>query len=113
MKNKNQHTQRTASSVESPFDITSQTNTKGVRIMTTKEKPTTHNRGRLLVFYCANCGRQLCACYEMDFTIGGGIDEEWRYCSKCGSPLDFGEFYHKPKQPDPPSMSDDDIKFEE
>ncbi len=113
MKNKNQHTQRTASSVAPQFDITRQTNTIGIWVRAIWELPTTHNLGKLLVFYCANCGKILCGCYEKDSARGGGIDEEWRYCSKCGSPLDFGEFYHKPKQPDPPSMSDDYIKFEE
>ena len=98
---------------EYSLNITRQTNTKGLQVMTTRETPTTHNLGKMVVFYCTKCGTHISNCYETDPACGGGIHEDIHYCYKCGNPLDFGEFYHKPKQPDPPPTSDDDIKFEE
>ena len=96
---------------EYSLNITRQTNTKGLQVMTTRETPTTHNLGKLVCFHCAKCGRNIVNCYETDPARGGGIHEDLHYCSKCGNPIDFGEFYHKPQQPNPPT-ADDNIKFE-
>ncbi len=98
---------------EYSLNITRQTNTKGLKVMTTKETPTTHDLGRLICFDCAKCGTGISNCYETDPARGGGISENIHYCYKCGNTLDFGEFYHKPKLPDPPPVNNDEIKFEE
>lgn len=87
---------------------------KGIIIKTTtKEKPITHNYGRLLVFYCKKCGEQLTACYENDIKNGGGIWYEWHYCSKCGNNLDFGEYYHKKERTIYDDLIDEKIEFKE
>lgn len=87
---------------------------KGIIIKpTTKEKPITHNYGRLLVFYCDKCGNQLTALYENDIKNAGGIWEDWHYCSKCGNNLDFGEYYHNKKKIIDDNFFDEEIEFKE
>jgi len=98
---------------EYSLNITRQTNTKGLQVMTTRETPNTHNLGKMVVFYCVKCGRHVSNCYETDPARGAGIHEDLHYCSKCGNPVDFGEVYHKPKLKDPPPSNNDEIKFEE
>lgn len=68
---------------------------RGIIIKKEKDVPITHNYGSFVVFYCEQCGKQLCACYETDPLRGGGVNEEIHYCSRCGNHLDFGEYYHK------------------
>lgn len=99
--------------VECSLNITRQTDTKGLQVMTTKETPTTHNLGKLICFNCSKCGTNISNCYETSPARGGGIHEDIHYCYKCGNPVNFGEFYHKPKRPDLPPASDDDIKLKE
>lgn len=99
--------------LEYSLNITRQTDTKGLQVMTTKETPTTHNLGKLICFNCSKCGTNISNCYETSPARGGGIHEDIHYCYKCGNPVNFGEFYHKPKRPDLPTASDDDIKLKE
>lgn len=99
--------------VQYPLDITRQTNTKGLKVKTTRETPTTHSYGRLLCFHCAKCGKNVVNCYETDPARGGGVHEDIHFCSKCGTALDFGEFYHKPKPPQEPTSASDEITFKE
>ena len=92
-------------------NITRQTGTHGLKVMTTKENPMTHGYGRLITFYCAKCGEYQAACYESDPARGGDICEDIHYCFKCGARIDFAEFYHKPTAAAIPT-AEEEIKFE-
>ena len=65
---------------------------KEPKIKTTKEVPVTHNLGRLLYFYCPNCGKFIVGVYESDRKRGGGISRELNGCSNCLQAIDFSKW---------------------
>lgn len=62
---------------------------------TTKEKPITHNLGRLLCVHCPVCGKRIFAIYESDLERGCGLVEDVKGCSRCLQAIDFTGYYSK------------------
>ena len=75
--------------------------TAGKKILN-KKKPiikygelhTTYNLGRLLSFYCPNCGKYLGALYDTDPINGAGFSRNYRGCSNCLQAIDFIGYYN-------------------
>lgn len=70
------------------------------RIETTKDRPITHNLGRLLYFHCPRCGKFIVGLYETDTIRGGGISKKLNGCSGCLQAIDFTEWQYKGNEDD-------------
>lgn len=70
------------------------------------EKTNTHRYGRLVSIYCPVCGRYMCALYETDVEMGGGVRRTTKGCPDCLQAIDFSDWYCRETENDEVAFDD-------